>query len=499
MNRKLLKLKPTHFLCPYCGEWHKWTEGDYLAYFSSSGYTANLKCPIDNDCYTIYFDFSSNELKFNVEKLCGRCRQDYIGGSISIDEIIENYDESSVTFKESFTSHSPVNEEICYSCSFVNKCLYAELGEAGDGIHMNIPFGFKFKKEEFDEIVKEERLLQEQKEAAERKAKQEEEENMAAAVETSKKTTILERVLDHSPKENVELVKSWVEKHNSTLKWSVPVLLVYAAYRILKSNNLAFNAENIGSFCDNEAGIELEELKDKTKLEELLKVGAMAVGAYSAVKGTSWIFTDKKLHEVCVEDVEEGLGELENLKNDDSEKSFFKKAENLLPVAIAVVTVYLLTEKELPLGDTVNEKINMISTKLKNTLVKYAGKAKDVVENKLDIDLSSEEGKHKARNFTLLAMIVAGVAFVYGKKMLGNKYVEGSVSEEEKPIQKVIDALLKIMSKLAPALFGATVSMLVARNVLNGDVAEEIYEEEEDDELDEEIEFFEEGSGEETE
>ena len=488
MNRKFLELRPTKYLCPYCGEWHNWNEVYALNCYNKDS-TASHKCPIDDDGpYKVYCD--GNELYYFVKSMCQRCEQDSLNGKISINDsnIIKDYDKSTITFEIPFISKERAGMSVCSCSSFKRHCLYAKLGEAGDGIHMNIPFGFKFKKEEFDEIVKEES-----------KAKQEAEENMAAAVETSKKTTILTRVLDHSPKENVELIKSWVEKHNSTLKWSVPVLLVYAAYRILKSNNLAFNAENIASFCDNEAGIDLEELKDKTKLEELLKVGAMAVGAYSAVKGTSWIFTDKKLHEICVEDVEEGLGELENLKNDDSEKSFFKKAENLLPVAIAVVTVYLLTEKELPLGNTVNEKINTISSKLKNTVVKYAEKAKGVVENKLDIDLSSEEGKHKARNFTLLAAIVAGVAFVYGKKMLGNKYVEGSVSEEEKPIQKVIDALLKIMSKLAPALFGATVSMLVARNVLNGDVAEEIYEEEEDDELDEEIEFFEEGSGEETE
>ena len=112
------------------------------------------------------------------------------------------------------------------------------------------------------------------------------------------KTTIWEQLYEHSPKENIDIAKEWVSKYKPTLKWVVPVLAIYSAYRILNSKNSGFDVSNIYSEGKKKLGFGLESLKDKEALNQLMVLGGLSATAYAAIKGISSIY-GKDTGEIC--------------------------------------------------------------------------------------------------------------------------------------------------------------------------------------------------------
>ena len=104
------------------------------------------------------------------------------------------------------------------------------------------------------------------------------------------KTTIWEQLYEHAPKENVEIAKEWAKKYKPTLKWAIPVVSIYAAYRILNSKSSNLTIENIDGECEKKLGFGLDFLKDKNALRELMVLGGLSAGAYAAIKTVSAIY-----------------------------------------------------------------------------------------------------------------------------------------------------------------------------------------------------------------
>ena len=483
MERKLLELTPKRFLCPYCGEWHDWGERFELGYYDSPSYVAKFTCsntPIgcNDGNYRIYF--YNDYCYFSTESRCRRAHQS-IEGKVQISSIIESADKPIVTFEVEFTTAEEVGSYECRNCSCRSTCNCVKLGDAGDKRHMTITFGFEFEEDDYNRIVKPALLARKEKELEEREATLELKEaeldsreaiikqikNMEdSTMEKTTKTTIWDQLYKHSPEENVGILKEWANKYKPTLEWAVPVLSIYAAYRILNSKDSNLTVENIDGECEKKLGFSLDLLKDKKALSELMVLGGLSAGAYAAIKTVSAIYKKDDETDVSVEEIEAGMDKLDGVS-----KKFGwiqPKTEALLPIATSVIIVYVMTQKP-KWFEVVKDKANKVCGSLSTKASVYLEMAKLFIADKLNIDLNNEEDAQKFKKFALLGVIVGVGALVYGKKIFGDKAVseDGEAkNERNEKLEAFISQVLSIMEKLMPTAFAGATTFLVTKHVL---------------------------------
>ena len=491
MERKLLKLVPNRFLCPYCGEWHDWDEWN-LEFHDSINYAARLSCsnlPYEGNPgdYRIYF--LNDHCYFYTDPICAKANLS-MEGKIPISSIIESADRPIVTFEVPFTAKHDVGSDECSICRCKSICNCVKLGDEGDNRHMNITFGFEFDREDYDEISNVALLKRKEKELEERQAaldliesretiimqnksilkqtKNMEDSTMKKTTQTTQvtKTTIWDQLYKHAPEENVEILKEWANKYKPTLKWAVPVLSIYAAYRILNSRNSNLTVENIDSECKKKLGFSLDLLKDKKALSELMVIGGLSAGAYAAIKAVSSIYKKDDETDVSVEEIEEGMDKLDGISK---KFSFIQpKTEALLPIATSVIIVYVMTQKP-KWFEVVKDKANKLGGNLSTKASVYLEMVKLFAADKLNIDLNNEEDAQKFKKFALLGAIVGVGALVYGKKIFGDKAVfeDGEVKgQRNEKLEAFVSQILSIMEDLMPTAFAGATTYLVTKHVL---------------------------------
>ena len=155
MEKELLTLIPKRFLCPICGEWHKWKHSHPLEYYDSNSPAEFTESPKDcaNDRYTIFVD--DEYLYYTTGKMCGHANLN-LNGKIQIESIIENADQPIVTFDVPFKAENKVgrDEYDCSGCDWCSECNLIKLSENGDSIHMKIPLGFEFEQSDYMRFAK---------------------------------------------------------------------------------------------------------------------------------------------------------------------------------------------------------------------------------------------------------------------------------------------------------------------------------------------------------
>lgn len=101
MKRELLKLIPTQYLCPVCGQWHDWSEREEnLEWFEPSHHwAAELYCPYEKNIHKkrnrceVYFD--DIYCHYRIEPL-GECDEEL--KKIAISDIKQSPDDCTVIF-----------------------------------------------------------------------------------------------------------------------------------------------------------------------------------------------------------------------------------------------------------------------------------------------------------------------------------------------------------------------------------------------------------------
>ena len=280
------------------------------------------------------------------------------------------------------------------------------------------------------------------------------------------RTSIWDQLYKHAPEENFEILKEWASKYKPTLKWAVPVLSIYAAYRILNSKDSNLTVENIDGECENKLGFSLDLLKDKKALSELMILGGLSATAYAAIKAVSAIYKKDDETDVSVEEIEAGMDKLDGV----SKKFGFiqPKTEALLPIATSVIIVYVMTQKP-KWFEVVKDKASKLGGNLSTRASVYLDMAKLFVADKLHIDLNNEEDAQKFKKFALLGAIVGVGALIYGKKIFGDKAVseDGEAkNERNEKLEAFISQVLSIMEKLMPTAFAGATTFLVTKHVL---------------------------------
>ena len=461
MRKEFLEIVPIRYQCPFCNEWHELYEEESFSYYDSESYVMRLEC--ENNYVEFYFD-EDYSCCYKVHINCSAKHLEY-EGKIPLEEIQEDNGYCIISF--SFSSRINYAEEcICeQKCQNYRVCPYYK---------EKIEIIFEFRDQDYSHVLqlvhknfKEERKTE--KEQLLNGNLEKEQKVMENKEETTmEKTTIWNQLYEHSPKENVEIAKKWAEKYKGTLKWAIPVVSIYSAYRILNSKKSELTIDNIDKECEKKLGFNLEALKDKKVLGELMVLGGLSTGAYTAIKAISAIYNKNTEEELSVEEIEDSMEKL-----DGARKKFDwiqPKTEAMLPVAVSVVIVYVMTQKPAWFESIKNKASRIIGDLSCRTSV-YMDMAKLFVASKLNVDLDNPEEAEKFKKFALLAAIVGIGVILYGRKILGkraNTEGENETKGNEK-LEKFITQLLSIMEKMLPSAFAGISTFLVTRKVLKAD------------------------------
>lgn len=394
----------------------------------------------------------------------------------------------------------------CIKCPCRDRCIESKIGHKIDHRIFTTYFRIGFEPSEFDKVVQSVRLKQNQeiasailsgnnnkskatesektpsieivKTATENQVPNKEESAMETAKTATvdqisnkeestmeKKVSIWEQVYEHSPKENVEIVKEWAEKYKPTLKWLLPVVSIYAAYRVLNSKESKLKLENISNICKEKLGCSLECLENKSELKELVRLGGVIAGAYALTK-IPLIINSKNTKEITREQIEEQLDKIESKKN------FFtpivKRAEPILPVAVSVLIVYVMTQKP----NWLEKAETFIGEELMYKVKLYFDMAKTFVLEKLKIDTTDAEKAKKVKIFGVLAVVVVVAGVIYGRQIFGKRAVIDENDEENKKLERnekfeaLIAQITSIMEKMLPTAYASIITVLIAKNII---------------------------------
>lgn len=511
MTPELLKCRPKQILCPFCGEWHNLRDKEkWLSDYNNSHNVIRFKYCDNSDSpfADSYIYFKNNNCYYLLADMCPHANIS-LKGSIPISSMVEHEDEPIVTFSVPTTIKNKVGEYYCYSCNYRKSCNFAKLGDESDNHNIVITFGFKFykddynksskaaillckekklqdyecnlkrleqslQKQESDLRIKEQSLQEHESILADKETQTQIKEEITMSETTKNGTTIKTLLFENSPKENLELVRTWSKKYKPVLKWAVPVAAVYAAHWILNSRECDLSVNNVAETCERKLGFKIAFLENQKALKELMFLGGIATSTYTAVQVFSGFFGNKNGKKeistnISVEEIEADMTKLES----DSKKFSFLRpmAENMLPIALSVILVYITLHKPKFIDKFAN-KICTLSEDFQIKVGVYRHLAKSFIADKFNIDLSDNAEQKKVKICIFLLGIMGVLAFLYGKKVLGNKSNSEAADEADntdftKSVTVFVEQAKVIVKKLAPTIYTYIITLLVSKKLLD--------------------------------
>lgn len=455
LNKSIFKKQPLGIISPLCRRLHRW-EGksldSYQGPFNSYNYWCNgqeMRIWINETKGTVFFD-----LVYPCEG---------IGIRQQFEVKIQEFQNSQWGDKTIFTINRLLKgERVCGAdacserfCDYSERCEYF-LGEKGKH-EVNVVAGFKFSEEDLDSI--------EDEESKNNNITKNKEDAVMA-------TTLREQIYEHSPKENIELIKDFLERYKPALRWAVPVACVYGAYRIVNSKDIDVN--ELSKKCKKEMGFEFEVLKDKKTLKELVALGGIVAGAYAFCKVLNFA---GNMTSPSIEEIEEKMETVE-----EAHKKFDwiqPKVEKLMPVAVSVLVVYVLTQKP-QWFEKAKEKVDNVVGDVSTKTGVYLDMAKLFISAKLNIDLDDEEQAKKFRAFAMLSAVVGVGAFLYGKGVFNMKDDE-SFMDKNPRLKEFIEQTKAIMEKILPTAFSAVTTYMVTKHIIDGEEEQAFEDEDKED------------------
>ena len=476
--KNILNKRPISIKCPLCGEYHKWEGknlGDYTNFFYKFFYMECCHRPIKGSVAT-----GDDNLKIFVNAdLCCNGEEKTIDFTTSLMDAIWDNDNHEIRIEKRIHCDEYFATK-CNMCRYLCHCqYYKQFGV--DEIDASI--GFKFSEKDWKSIIGEDELEEDDLESEEDSTTQKDEESKNNNITKNKEdtvmaTTLREQIYEHSPKENVELIKDFLERYKPTLRWAVPVACVYGAYRIVNSKDIDVN--ELSKKCKKEMGFEFEVLKDKKTLKELVALGGIVAGAYAFCKVLNFAGSTSS---PSIEEIEEKMETVE-----EAHKKFDwiqPKVEKLMPVAVSVLVVYVLTQKP-QWFEKAKEKVDNVVGDVSTKTGVYLDMARLFVSAKLNIDLDDEEQAKKFRAFAMLSAVVGVGAFLYGKGVFNMKDDE-SFMDKNPQVKEFIEQTKAIMEKILPTAFSAVTTYMVTKHIIDGEEEQTFEDEDKENKEDEDV------------
>ena len=453
LNKNIFKKQPSSIVCPLCRRLH-WWKGKSLDSYQLNSY--DYWC--NGQEMRIWINKTKGTVVFDLVYPC-----EGIGKRQHFEAKIQEFQNSQWGDKKLFTINRLMKgERVCGAgtcserfCDYSERCEYF-LGEKGKH-EVNVVAGFKFSEEDLDSI--------EDEESKNNNITKNKEDTVMA-------TTLREQIYEHSPKENIELIKDFLERYKPALRWAVPVACVYGAYRIVNSKDIDVN--ELSKKCKKEMGFEFEVLKDKKTLKELVALGGIVAGAYAFCKVLNFA---GNMTSPSIEEIEEKMETVE-----EAHKKFDwiqPKVEKLMPVAVSVLVVYVLTQKP-QWFEKAKEKVDNVVGDVSTKTGVYLDMAKLFISAKLNIDLDDEEQAKKFRAFAMLSAVVGVGAFLYGKGVFNMKDDE-SFMDKNPRLKEFIEQTKAIMEKILPTAFSAVTTYMVTKHIIDGEEEQAFEDEDKED------------------
>lgn len=481
MRPELLKLTPIEYKCPFCNKMHKW-EGGSLLDLKEKEYITLCE-NVRSECVDIKYCIS-----INLDKciLHSEAEMSSMQGCVEIDYSIEFSDikevKDTIQYKVpivGYTDMKSKGELNCITCAVANQyCItnaFFELGKSNNNYTYNYTKTLVIRFSENIEEMSTEQILQ----LAENEENAKETKPYKEVNKMKNVTGIWEQIYEHSPKENVEIVKRWSKKYHSTIKWVVPIAGVYVAYQILNSKESKITVANAGEVCQKNLGIEIDTLRDKGKLDKLKQYGKIIAGLMVTNKVISTVLNHENEEELEGEKfsdcVENRIEKVEGMKKYFS--FILPKMEELFPLALSVIIVYVMTEKPVKLQQ-MYQKVGAFLNPIRTKLQVYFEIAQYFFADKLNINLDDEEDKKKAKMFAVMGATLGVGLLVYGGKVLRGK------KSDEKEDNNFFKQVLGIMKKVMPIAFTGTAFLFIKKVLGSNSEYEEFIEDFEDNFLD---------------
>ena len=469
IDERVMRLTPKRIKCPFCGEYHEW-EGSKLNAYDSSDNPYRYFC--NETDVEIYYE--NGKLHIEVNNNCSVFYNKSISICAELSEIECDLNKPEIVLPFSLVASEIISSnqcDECDNCYFRDNCELIRIGDrkavdvAEYDYKFDLEFRIEFTSRYFDQYV----INGRQKKLESLRAKETEAETGKQANKEEKamgkeKMSLRRMLYEKSPKENLEKVMKLGEKYKPTLQWAIPVVAVYGAYKILNSKSFDLSVNNVAEVCQERLGLRLAFLEDKKALKELMAIGGISSGVYGTIRLASTLFTPKEEKDITVEDVESGLNKVEELH-----KKFpyiQPKFENLLPVALSVLLVYVSLHKPKFEGKMA-QKVKDLTEDFRVKIETYLELFKLFVEDKFKMDLSSEEEQRKVKLvFAITAMLGIGV-FLYGKKILVKTNEEDTDKEaENEKMNEFVKQARAIVEKIAPTLYTTLITFLVSKKIL---------------------------------
>ncbi len=165
-SKNFLDFIPRRYLCPYCGEWHKWKFSHELGCYDGF-LIADLECEKQSMRYSngpMEIHFSKGNCYGMVNSICLRGNL-LFNGKLSIENIVEDDKKSRITFHVSHTAGRLVAMNECFYCKRKEDCLMCKLSD----MYINrgqkdILIGFEFEKSDYNQFAKSAILARKEKE-----------------------------------------------------------------------------------------------------------------------------------------------------------------------------------------------------------------------------------------------------------------------------------------------------------------------------------------------
>lgn len=154
LDKRILRLTPKEFYCPFCGAWHDWEGTTLNSYDSSSPY--KYECGDDVEI-ELWVD-SDGDININTSELCDRINTS-VSGYVSFDEIKCDEEEPVIKFSYDILTDDIVCSgecDHCHACCNL-PCIGDERSDDDDEFKLSLEFKFKFSSRYFDKYAQKDR------------------------------------------------------------------------------------------------------------------------------------------------------------------------------------------------------------------------------------------------------------------------------------------------------------------------------------------------------
>lgn len=437
IDKRIFGLTPKSYTCPICGKNHFWDGKKLSEYTPENPYISECNNGVVNI-------FIKDELLYVSAMICSKVTEIHLDGECILDNLRLDAKESKAYFQYRYRSSSNDHRLLLFNC---NSCNYScmvkknkKLICSGDYDIFLLDAEIEFEPENYFKESTETKELR----------------------EINSKVTLKDLIFNYSLNENISFIKKWFCNHINTFRWLIPILCIFFATKILNSGKESLTIDDFKKESRKKFGVTFDCLKNKDALKELLTFGSISVGLITALKLFS---KNKNITDISIKDVDEKLEKVE----DTHQKFNFatSKIETLLPIAISVIIIYLMTQKPVWL-ENAKRKASLLTEDISSKATIYLELAKLFISDKLNIDLEDKEQVEKAKIFILLACVVGISIIIYGKGILGERanISDGQKIDKEKKSYMFIQQVIGIMKKIMPSAFTALSTYLVTQNIL---------------------------------